>query len=76
MGTKMAGLLVTGECIGNVAKESGFVPQDAKFRSAYFDPERNAFVCLFEDESFQSVSEGLKFPMIEIVNVLNTKNRR
>ncbi len=41
----------------------GKLPQTAKFSHAYFDPSRNVFVCVFEDDSFERVYEGCSVPI-------------
>lgn len=40
----------------------GTIPESARFMHAYFDYERNVFVCVFEDDSFEVVPEGCVIP--------------
>lgn len=67
---RLYGFVVTGEAIGEIAKQgqrtidvSSPVPDSAAFFSAYFDHARNAFVCVFEDDSFSPVAEGALIPV-------------
>lgn len=39
------------------------IPASAEFYTAYFDNERNAFVCVFEDAVFQPVPDGCVIPL-------------
>ena len=57
------GATVTGECIAEIARASGQVPKTAVFQYAYFNYERNVFVCVFDDKSFDVVPEGCSFPI-------------
>lgn len=66
MQKKFRGISVTGDLVA-AAIPSGAVPSTAKFQHAYFDYERNVFVCLFEDETFEPVPEGCRFP-IDVAN--------
>ena len=50
-----------------MARDAGHVPKTAIFQHAYFDYERSVFVCLFDDESFDTVPEGCRFP-IDVAN--------
>lgn len=60
---KLRGFTVAGELIGKIAKQSGQIAESAEFRHAYFDNERNCFVCVFSDESFSPVAEGARIPI-------------
>jgi hypothetical protein len=67
---RLYGFVVTGAAIGAIARQgkrtinvSSPVPDSATFFSAYFDHARNAFVCVFEDESFSPVAEGALIPV-------------
>jgi hypothetical protein len=42
---------------------AGTIPESARFMHAYFDYERNVFVCVFEDEGFAEVLEGCRIPI-------------
>jgi hypothetical protein len=46
---------------------SGTIPESARFMHAYFDYERNVFVCVFENESFREVPEGCRIP-VDVAN--------
>lgn len=59
------GVTVTSEAIASLCLN--VMPLSARFLHAYFDYERNAFVCVFEDESFDVVPEGSRIP-IDVVN--------
>ena len=68
---KLKGFIVSGEVVGEFCRNgrraftvSGPLPETAKFWSAHFDHSRNSFVCLFEDESFDSVPEGSTIPIV------------
>lgn len=39
------------------------IPETAKFFTAWFSHERNAFVCVFEHESFSPVADGALIPI-------------
>lgn len=39
------------------------IPPSAEFYTAYFSHDRNAFVCVFEDESFGSICDGALIPV-------------
>lgn len=67
---RLYGFVVTGEVIADFARSGkrtiqveSPVPESATFFKAYFDHARNAFVCVFEDDSFSSVSEGALIPI-------------
>ena len=60
---KIEGRTVTVEVFADLARRENHVPESAIFISAYFDHGRNAFVCLFEDESYESVPEGTVIPV-------------
>jgi hypothetical protein len=60
---KIEGRTVTAELVADLARRENHVPESAIFISAYFDHSRNAFVCLFEDESYQSIPEGAAIPV-------------
>ena len=62
MKRKIQGVTVTGDAIAAMIPV-GQLPSTAKFLHAWFDYERNAFVCMFEDESFEEVPEGGRFPI-------------
>lgn len=65
----LQGVTVTSKAIASLCQTA--VPESAKFLHAYFDGERNAFVCVFEDESFESVPEGCRFP-IDVSNQIRS----
>jgi hypothetical protein len=67
---KLRGFLISDHMLGEFCRNgprsfcvNGPVPDTAKFWSAHFDHEKNAFVCFFEDESFDSVPEGCIIPV-------------
>ena len=67
---RLYGFLVAGEVLGvffrngnRSFKVTGPVPESASFWSAYFDHSRNAFVVVFEDESFPPVAGGEEIPI-------------
>ena len=62
MGKKIRGVSVTGDLVAVVIPPN-VIPSTARFQHAYFDYERNVFVCLFEDESFEAIPEGCRFPI-------------
>lgn len=70
---KLQGITVTSEAIASLCKTA--VPASAKFSHAYFDSGRNAFVCVFEDESFKDVPEGHYIP-VDVDNLRQQLSRR
>lgn len=69
---RLAGLVVTGECVGMMSRSGDRtitvdspVPETASFFTSYFDHSRNAYVCVFEDESFDPVAEGAIIPILD-----------
>lgn len=70
---RLLGFVLTGESLGMVARSAGVrtisvespIPESATFFTAFFCHERNAFVCVFEDESFARVCEGGLIPIVE-----------
>lgn len=67
---RLYGFVVSGQIIGAMARHgkrtievSSPVPESATFFTAYFDHARNAFVCIFEDASFDPVAEGGLIPV-------------
>ncbi len=67
---RLYGFIVTGEVIGSFCKRGsrafkvvGPVPESARFYSAHFDNSRNAFIVVFEDESFPLVPQGAIIPI-------------
>jgi hypothetical protein len=63
---RLQGVSVTGQMVA-AAFPAGTIPESARFTHAYFDYERNVFVCVFEDESFREVPEGCSIP-IDVAN--------
>jgi len=59
---RLQGVSVTGQMVA-AAFPSGTIPESARFMHAYFDYERNVFVCVFEDEGFAEVPEGCRIPI-------------
>ncbi len=76
---RLAGVIITGEAIAEFVREgqrtvhvcSG-VPATASFFTSYFDHSRNAFVAVFEDDSFGLVSAGCKITMLYIPHLTIT----
>ena len=67
---RLQGISISGDAIGAIAATCEHVPLSAVFRHAYFDSERNVFVCVFEDDSFDEVPEGNKIPIdVESTNL-------
>ena len=66
MKKRLQGVSVTGQMVAE-AFPSGTIPESARFMHAYFDYERNVFVCMFEDESFPEVPEGCRIP-VDVAN--------
>jgi hypothetical protein len=66
---KIEGRTVTVELVADLARRFNHVPESAIFISAYFDYSRNAFVCLFEDDSYESIPEGSAFPIDKTIPV-------
>jgi len=67
---RLYGFIVSGDVLGEFCrngnhafKVTGPVPESASFWSSHFDPSRNAFVVVFEDESFPPVAEGAVIPI-------------
>ena len=67
---RLYAFLVTGEMIAQFCRNGehaftveGPVPDTARFFCAHFDHARNAFVCIFEDDSFDEVAEGEYIPL-------------
>ena len=70
-GRRIAGVVVTGECVANVLRAGkrtievfSPVPETASFFTSYFDHSRNAFVAVFEDESFSPIADGGLIPIL------------
>lgn len=68
---KLCGVLVTGELIAEMARSGerryaveSQLPESAVFHTAYFDQSRNAFVCVFEDDSFPPL-DNASIPIID-----------
>lgn len=68
---RLAGLIITGECVASLARAgkrtidiSSPVPETASFFTSYFDHSRNAYVAVFEDESFNLLCEGCVIPIL------------
>jgi len=59
---RLQGVSVTGQMVAAAFPE-GTIPQSARFMHAYFDYERNVFVCVFEDGAFAEVPEGCRIPI-------------
>lgn len=62
---RLKSILVTGECLGCLARSgtvlvdvNSDVPATAKFVTAYYSDDRRSFVCVFEDDSFPEIPEG------------------
>lgn len=51
------------------------VPHDAKFWTSWFDPSRNAYVVVFEHDSFQAVPEGATIPIGDGPVIVGHKSR-
>lgn len=67
---RLYGFVVTGNCVAEIARTgkrtidvSSPIPESATFLTAYFDHNRNAFVCVFEDEAFSPLAEGALIPV-------------
>ena len=68
---RLAGVVVTGEVVAAIVKAgkrsidvSSPVPATATFFTSYFDHSRNAYVVVFEDESFDRHCEGGLIPLL------------
>ncbi len=68
---RLAGVIITGEAMAESTREGrrtihvcSPVPATASFFTPYFDHSRNAFVAVFEDDSFSPVRPGDIFPML------------
>ena len=59
---RIRGVTVTGEAIAAMIPAEQ-LPSTAEFLYAWFDYERGVFVCMFEDESFEPIPEGCRFPI-------------
>lgn len=67
---RLYGFILTGEVLGEFCRSgrrslsvTGPIPETAVFRQSHYDASRNAFVCYFEDESFDAIAEGGVFPV-------------
>ena len=58
---------VTGAAVAEALTKALKLPESSRFFTAYFDPGRQAFVVLMEDDSFDAIPEGCKFP-IDVVD--------
>jgi hypothetical protein len=68
---RLAGVIITGEDVALLALEgqrvvhvSSPVPATASFFTSYFDHSRNAYVAVFEDDSFGPIASGGLIPIL------------
>ncbi len=69
---RLAGVVITGEDVAEIAREGkrsinvvcSSVPASALFFTSHFDHSRNAFVVIFEDESFGLIPPGGVIPLL------------
>ena len=68
---RLMGVIITGEAVADIARTgkriidvSSLVPETASFFTSYFDHSRNAFVVVFEDDSFGPVASGALIPLL------------
>lgn len=71
---RLARVLLTGECVAGFVRAGrrtidvhSPVPETASFFTSYFDHSRNAYVAIFEDESFGRVAGGAVIPLLNSV---------
>jgi len=69
---RLRGVLICSELIGAMAitgerhyRVDG-LPETARFESAVFSYERNAFIVYFSDDSFDVVPEGWLIPIADV----------
>jgi hypothetical protein len=67
---RLRGFIVTGQVIAEFCAKGerrvsvqSDIPEEAIFRFAYFANERNAFICVFEHESFYPIADGALIPI-------------
>ena len=68
---RQVGVIITGKSVALLARAgkreidvSSPVPETASFFTSYFDHSRNAYVAVFEDESFDPVGDGALIPIL------------
>ena len=68
---RLAGIIITGETVASIVRAgkriidvSSNVPATASFFTSYFDHSRNAFVAVFEDDSFDCIADGCLIPLV------------
>jgi len=68
---RQVGVIITGKSVALLARAgkreidvSSPVPETASFFTSYFDHSRNAYVAVFEDESFDPVGDGALVPIL------------
>ncbi len=68
---RLAGVIITGEAVASIARAgkrsidvSSPVPATASFFTSYFDHSRNAYVAVFEDDSFGLIAPGALIPLL------------
>ena len=76
---RLMGVIVTGDTVAEFVREGkrtievpSTVPETATFVMAWFDHERNAFVTVFQDVSFDRVADGCSIPILFMPNVVIT----
>ncbi len=68
---RLAGVIITGEAVASIVRVgkrsidvSSPVPVTASFFTSYFDHSLNAFVVVFEDDSFDLMYPGSEIPLV------------
>ena len=66
---RLVGVIITGKAVASIVRAgkrsidvSSPVPATALFYTSYFDHSRNAFVAVFEDDSFDPIADGCLIP--------------
>ena len=76
---RLVGVIITGKAVASIVRAgkrsidvSSPVPATALFYTSYFDHSRNAFVAVFEDDSFGLVSAGCEITMLYMPHLVIT----
>ena len=76
---RIVGVIIRGEAVASIVREgkrtievTKGLPETAKFYGAHFDHFRNAFVAVFQDDSFDLVADGEMFPLRDTPHIVTT----
>ena len=68
---RLAGVIITGDAVAAIVRAgkrsidvSSPVAETASFFTSYFDHSRNAYVAVFEDDSFDLIASGALIPLL------------